>query len=177
MRNMPLNELKKKNNAYFRKIGIITPVGRTKQQIEYIVNRSYESLSKRAKQYIEDRQQIVNAITNAIIAGGEDGQMNPYQALKSYAMQRERSQGGGTARDIYRRFRLEDSRLYSKYNSYMYRLGYSGSAYFYDNVGIDQEGSTVIATLDLPPKTSGVIYEQLVITFDYSAQDFWAEMQ
>lgn len=173
---MRLSDLKKRKDAYFKKIGIVTPKGRTKKQIEYIVSRSYESLSKKAKQYIEDREQIIKVITNAIIAGGEVGQMNPYKAMQSYARQRERHAGGGTARDIFRRFREEDPSLYSKYNSYMYRLGFSSANYFYENVSIDQEGSTIVATLELPNKTQGVIYNELVITFDYSGQDFWAEM-
>lgn len=176
MKSIRLSDLKKRKDAYFKNIGIITPKGRTKKQIEYIVNRSYESLSKRAKQYIEDREQIVNIITNAIISGGEGGQMNPYKAMQSYARQRERSQGGGTLRDIYSRFRQEDPSLYSKYNSYIYRLGYSSANYFYENAQLDQEGSTIVATLELPKKTQGVVYNELVITFDYSCQDFWAEM-
>lgn len=176
MKVMRLSDLKKRKDAYYKKIGIITPKGRTKKQIEYIVSRSFDALSKNLKQYIEDRQQLISIVTNTIIASGEVGQVNPYKAIQTYARQRKRRAGGGTAEFIFRRFREEYPGLYSKYNSYVYRLGYSSSQYFYDNVEISETGSVIEATLELPQKTSGVVYNQLNITYDFSGQDFWAEM-
>lgn len=176
MKNTPLSELRKKQNAYFRKIGIVKPGRRKKSTIEYIVERTYEALPKRLKEYIDDKDQIISVITNTIIQSGNAGQMNPYEALKQFAQYRQKKSGDNTKAYIYRRFKEEATSVYNKYNTYVYRLGYSSARYFMENATISQEGSLITATLELPPKTSGIAYEELYIEYDFSGQFLDAQM-
>lgn len=176
MKNTPLSELRKKQNAYFRKIGILKPGRRRKRTIEYIVERTYEALPKKLKEYIDDRNQIVSVITNTIIQSGNAGQMNPYEALKQYAQYRQKKSGDNSKAYIYKRFREEATSVYNKYNSYVYRLGYSSARYFMENATISQEGSVITATLELPAKASGIVYEELHIEYDFSGQYLEAHM-
>lgn len=179
MRNMRLSNLKKRSTNYFKNVGVITPKDFSRKQIEYIVNRSYEALPKRAKKYIESREQISEVVVNLIMTGGEDGKVDAYQALKQYAEQRKVQKFPRLefAKMVFKRFRQEYSSLYAKYNSYMYRQGYSSANYFYENAEWDSQGSIVTAILDLPPKSYGVVYTTLTITIDASGTFFIAEMQ
>lgn len=172
MRNMRLSEIRRKKDTYFRKIGILTPRGRRKSSIEYIVARSYEALPKRFKAVIKNPDQIIKVLTNMIVQFGEEGKINPYKAF----LENARSNYAGTKEDIYKRFRQEYSDVYNHYNTYVYRLGFSASNYFYTNVKLSQEGSLVTATLQLPKKTTGIVYNELYIEMDYSGDYFFAEM-
>lgn len=176
MRNMRLSEIRRKKDTYFKKIGILTPRGRRKSSIEYIVARSYEALPKKYKSFIESPDQIIKVLTNMIVQSGEKGQINPYKALLENAKYKYRSSYAGTKEDIYKRFRQEYSDVYNHYNTYVYRLGFSASNYFYTNVKLSQEGSIVTATLQLPKKTTGIVYNELYIEMDYSGDYFFAEM-
>lgn len=90
MKNTPLSELRKKSLQYFRKVGIVRGDGRRKKAIEYIVQKSYEALPKNIKKYIEDAEQIKANLYNTIIASGKSGEVEPYNALKQYAMDRKK---------------------------------------------------------------------------------------
>lgn len=177
MKNTPLSELRKKSLQYFRKIGIVRGDGRRKKAIEYIVQKSYEALSKNLKKYVEDPEQTKISVYNSIMASGSGGEIEPYNAIKQYAMDRKKKSGDNTKEYIYKRFREEKSNVYSKYNSYVYRLGFSSAQYFKDNAKLEQDGSIVIVTTPLPPKSRGVTYSQLIILFDFSDDYIDAEMR
>lgn len=173
---MRLSDLKKRKDAYFKKIGNIRPEGRTRKEIEYIVNRSYEALSKRAKKYIDNRAQISQHIVNMIIVDGDVGNINPYKAFMRYSKDQAGIKRTDFAKRLYRRFREEYPGLYSKYNSYVYRLGYSSADWFFQKAKWTNNGSMVTATVELPQKTTGVVYQELELTVDASGDYFVAEM-
>ena len=177
MKNTPLSELRKKSLQYFRKIGIVRGDGRRKKSIEYIVQKSYEALPKNLKKYVEDPEQVKTSVYDSIMASGSAGEIEPYNAIKQYAMDRKKKSGDNTKEYIYKRFREEKSDVYSKYNSYVYRLGFSSAQWFKDNAKLEQDGSIVMVTTPLPPKSRGVTYSQLVIWFDFSDDYIDAEMR
>ena len=107
MKNTPLSELRKKSLQYFRKIGIVRGDGRRKKAIEYIVQKSYEALPKNIKKYIEDAEQIRTKVYNLIMAEGKSGEVEPYNALKQYAMDRKKKSGDNTKEYIYKRESFE----------------------------------------------------------------------
>ena len=177
MKNTPLSELRKKQSRYFQNIGIVQGDKRRSKSIKYIIERSYDALPKDLKGYIEDAEQIKANVYNLIMASGKSGEIEPYNALKQYAMDRKRRGGNNTKEYIYKRFREEKPDVYSKYNSYVYRLGFSSAQYFKDNTKLEQDGSIVIVTTPLPPKSRGVTYSQLVISFDFSDDYIDAKME
>lgn len=177
MKNTPLSELRKKSLQYFRKVGVVQGDGRRKKAIEYIVQKSYEALPKDLKKYVEDPEQAKSAVYNIIMTSGGAGEIDPYNALKQYATHRKKKSGDNTKEYIYKRFREEKSDVYSKYNSYVYRMGFSSAQWFKDNATLEQDGSIVTATTPLPPKSRGVTYSQLVISFDFSGDYIDAEMR
>lgn len=177
MKNTPLSELRKKSLQYFRKVGVVQGDGRRKKAIEYIVQKSYEALPKNLKKYVEDPEQIKTSVYDSIMASGSAGEIEPYNAIKQYAMDRKKKSGDNTKEYIYKRFREEKPDVYSKYNSYVYRLGFSSAQWFKDNAKLEQDGSIVMITTPLPPKSRGVTYSQLVISFDFSGDYIDAEMR
>ena len=177
MKNTPLSELRKKQSRYFQNIGIVQGDKRRSKSIKYIIERSYDALSKDLKGYIEDAEQIKANVYNLIMASGKSGEIDPYNALKQYATHRKKKSGDNTKEYIYKRFREEKPDVYSKYNSYVYRLGFSSAQYFKDNAKLEQDGSIVMVTTPLPPKSRGVTYSQLVISFDFSGDYIDAKMR
>ena len=177
MKNMPLSELRKKSLQYFRKIGIVRGDGRRKKSIEYIVQKSYEALPKGLKKYVEDPEQAKSAVYNSIMASGSSGEIEPYNALKQYAADRKKKSGDNTKEYIYKRFREELPAVYSKYNSYVYRLGFSAAQYFKEKAELSQDGSIVNVKVKLPKKESGVVYDYLYINFDFSGDYIDAKME
>ena len=177
MKNTPLSELRKKSLQYFRKIGIVRGDGRRKKSIEYIVQKSYEALPKNIKKYIEDAEQVKDNLYNTIMASGKSGEVEPYNALKQYAMDRKKRSGDNTKEYIYKRFRQEVSGVYSKYNSYVYRLGFSSAQYFKEKAELSQDGSIVNVKVKLPEKTSGAAYDYLYVNFDFSGDYIDAKME
>ena len=105
MKNTPLSELRKKSLQYFRKIGIVRGDGRRKKSIEYIVQKSYEALPKNLKKYVEDPEQVKTSVYDSIMASGSAGEIEPYNAIKQYAMDRKKKSGDNTKEYIYKRFR------------------------------------------------------------------------
>ena len=177
MKNTPLSELRKKQSRYFQNIGIVQGDKRRSKSIKYIIERSYDALPKDLKGYIEDAEQIKANVYNLIMASGKSGEIEPYNALRQYAMDRKRRSGNNTKEYIYKRFRQELPDVYSKYNSYVYRLGFSSAQYFKEKAELSQEGSIITAITPLPNKSSGVTYSQLVISFDFSGEYMDAEMR
>lgn len=176
MKNTPLSELRKKSLQYFRKIGIVRGDESCKESIEYIVQKSYEALPKNLKKYVEDPEQVKTSVYDSIMVSGSAGEIEPYNAIKQYAMDRKKKSGDSTKEYIYKRFREEKPDVYSKYNSYVYRLGFSSAQWFKDNAKFEQYRSIVMVTTPLPPKSRGVTYSQLVILFDFSGDYIDAEM-
>lgn len=177
MKNTPLSELRKKSLQYFRKIGIVRGDESCKESIEYIVQKSYEALPKNLKKYIEDPEQTKISVYNIIMASEGYGVLDPYKALEQYATYRKKKSGDNTKEYIYKRFREEKSGVYSKYNSYVYRLGFSSAQWFKDNATLEQDRSIIMVTTPLPLKSRGVTYSQLVIFFDFSGDYIYAEMR
>lgn len=137
------------------------------------VAREIEALPKYLKQAIEeDKDQLIKIISNQIKEGYDKDQITgkrytPKQIIRNYARGEARRQGIGTIREMYRLFRESyfTRGVYAKYNSYMYRKGYSASQYFYANAETDVDGSVVKVTVSLP---EGGKYETLEIYYDYS---------
>jgi hypothetical protein len=185
MKNMQLNKLVKRSDKYFKKLGVVTPEGKNKKTIEYIVRRSYEALPKRLKEFIENPERNIKVLTNTIIQAGRGGELKPYQAFVELAKNKQRSSYYGTKRDIFREFRVQEPALYAKYNSYMFRRGYSSTKYWFDNVGITLDGKIArticeLPSLDLKPKkTAGRprgFYSALEIQYDLSTGRITAYM-
>lgn len=178
-RTLSLNDLVKRSNSWYKKLGVVTPQGRSKGTIEYIVRRSFAALPTRARDYLEkdpqDAERMIRIATNTIMQAGESGKYDPYQAFLKVANKHLKSEYDGTKEEIYRAFRTQRSSLYAKYNSYMYRKGYSSRNYWFDNVELRQEGSTVFTSCDLPllevgkPDKRRSFYSGLEIVYDFSS--------
>lgn len=185
MKNMQLSKLKKRSDRYFKKLGVVTSEGKSKATIEYIVKRSYEALPKRLKEFVDNPDKIIKVATNTIIQAGRGGQFSPYKALVEMAKSKQRSSYYGTKMAIFREFRVQEPTLYAKYNSYMFRRGYSSTKYWFDNVGITIDGKIArticeLPSLDLKPKkTAGRprgFYSALEIQYDLSTSRITAYM-
>lgn len=176
MKNLRLSDLRKKSNKYFKKIGTFSAKNKRRTSVEYIVSRTFEALPKYLKEALEkDKTQYIQSITNNIIVLGDENKIDPYKALISIG----KFQSGRTsqAKNVFSRFRNETPEVYSKYNSYMYRLGFSASQYFYSKAEWNSRGSIITINLELPKKDTGVYYEYLTITLDMSNNnDLEAEM-
>lgn len=173
MKNLPLSKLRKKTNNYFKKLGVIEKGRRKKTTIEYIVQRTYESLPKKVKQFIEDPEQAVKSLTNLIMAGYD--QIDAYKALTENARYNRKKLRYDTREDLWKEFKSKEPALYAKYNSYMYRQGLSAKWYWWEHVEYSVDGSYIYSTCELPKRTNGVVqYEILEINYDYSGYDMEA---
>lgn len=174
MRSMRLSDLRKRSNKYFSKIGVIS--SRTgKRTAEYIAKRSYESLPKKLKEYIDDPKQTMKVITNMVSISGDQG-VDVYKAIRSYAQNRYNRVYSVQKQELWNQFRVLESSVYFHFNTYMYRLGYSASKYWYENVVITNKGGSVIkAVLELPSKP-GKSYTALEMLYDYSGTYLQAYM-
>lgn len=77
-----------------------------------------------------------------------------------------------TKQYLFRRFRQEEPAVYAKYNSYMYRNGYSSAKYFYDNVTLKKDKDSILANLILPKAKPGRFsYSELEIFCLYSPKE------
>lgn len=146
---------------------------------DYSVIKAFEELPKYMKEGI-DIQRAAALISKDIQLGynidKNTGEVKKAKEIvRSYAGAVYRRTGKGTLRDVYKRFRNESSNVYSKYNTYIYRLGYSASQYFYENAEISQEGSLISIVVGLPEK-EGISYSILLIEYDYSGGEFVANM-
>lgn len=171
MKNMQLSKLRKRNTNYFKKIGKVKY--ESKKVSDYIANKSYEALSKTLKKYVEgEKEQLIRMVSNMIAVSGDEG-VDVFKAIKAHAQKTYEQVHSIQKTKLWATFRVRESSVYYKYNSYMYRLGYSASSYWFENVKFEQlEGSLVVATLTLPNKTSGIIYNTLEIIYDYSGDYF-----
>lgn len=166
----------KKNRNYYRKL-TIRKGRKNKTTIEKLVAKAFYSLTKKEMQMIDNPEQIIKTVTNLIWADSQLS-LSPYQAISAYAKQRGRLNKMGTKMDIWKMFRTdgETRSVYNKFNSYMYRNGYSASKYWFDNVTIKIDRSVVFAICELPTKTKGVNYSTLEIEYNYSGGEIYAYM-
>lgn len=185
MKNMRLSKLKKRSNKYFKNLGVVTSEGKSKKTIEYIVRRSYEALPKRLKEFVENPERIIQVATNTIIQAGRGGQFSPYKALMSMAQSKQRTSYYGTKMLIFKEFRVQEPSVYAKYNSYMFRRGFSSVKYWLDNVGLSIDGKIARTICELPPATLRAphkagrpqsYYTALEIQYDLSTGDLTAYM-
>lgn len=167
MRNMRLSELRKKSNKYFRNIRLNNKS--SKRLVEYTIRRAYDSLPSYAKKLLEtDKEKyIANAINTSLQS---DKEYSPYRALRSVAQ----SLSGKTSQAliVFRRFRELEPSIYAKYNSYMFRNGYSASQQFYGNSRWNSKGSRVYIITELPERSKGVHYNYLLIEYDFSGPSY-----
>ena len=166
---LSIKELRRKNLSYYRKPKVVTPGRRKRSTIRYIVERSYDALPKKLKQYIEDAQDTIERLTQRIMGEGEAGKFEPYNALRQMAEYKERTEYGGTYGIVLAAFKEQEQGIWNHYNTYVYRLGYSATKLWYAG-DLKQEKSEVTITVSLPDKASGIIYSQLVVSFDFSGQ-------
>lgn len=172
MKNMPLSKLRRKSNAYFKNLGVVKKGKRRRSTIEYIIQRTYESLPSSLRDYIEDPDQAIQALTNIIAVSDNDTQINPYQALKHTAEYAKRKTGDNTKQFLWNRFRNEESSIYAKFNSYMYRQGLSARNYWFKNVVFENHGSAIHSYCELPIRPKGIQYYMLEIDYDFSGEQF-----
>lgn len=172
MSSLRLSDLRNKSNKWFKNYGIITKEKRTSQRtIEYFVNRAYEALPKKYKGYLEsEKERILNVAIHSIMLEGSESKWNVYEALKQRAQAIYKASGHQTAEFVYKCFREQRPDLYAKYNSYVYRLGFSSAKYFKSNFDYTSQGSRIYADVKLPAKFTGVIYGGLFIEFDFSGK-------
>lgn len=154
------------------------------------VKRDYNRLSNRYKKYLQDDiAAVLTTVTHDIQKGlnldpTTGKRVSAYELLKTSAQILAKHSGENTLRDLYRRFRTEESAVYAKYNSYMYRQGYSASQYFLENAYTEnrqgangKNGSIIEVYVELPRNSMGRIsYNMLTITFDYSGDYMEANM-
>lgn len=163
---------------------------RKKLTLEQRVARMYNRLPKRLKvlETREEKKQTIRAIAQQWKLGylktKEGRQISIRRVLRS-SLERRQPRRTQTKRDLFRRFRIEDSSLFAKYNSYMFRHGYRSTDYYMQNATISYlKGSIVEASLTLPDDTEGlarirkqnVQYTKLTLTYDYSGELFYAEL-
>lgn len=173
MRNMRLSDLEKRSNKYFTRLGKLSP-NLPIYIAEYIAERSYEALPKYLKRNVEefDRKRWIQVAAHDLQYSGKQSGMDIYKSIRNAAEGEFRNSHRGTARDIWAEFKSQERPLYNHYNTYVYRLGYSASNYFFDNVNIKIEEPIVYANLALPSKPGKYSYSQLVLKYNYSGGYF-----
>ena len=169
-KGLTLRQLKKKPKKYFRNLGAINRGRKKKTTIRYIVERAYDALPKGFRRTAADKKTLlIENLVNRIWYEGNEAIYDPYKALYDAARQTYLHGGHGeTLEKVWYRFRTECPSQYAHYNTYMYRLGYSASGWYYRNGTYKVSGSIVTVTVELPEKSSGKAYEILEIVADMS---------
>ena len=145
------NRLSKEEKKYLDKNQVLKVVSRQLQEISY--------MPKKERKAIKERSTFKGSIA--------------YNILKSSVRAQSRMDKILTKRENFKRFREEYPSLYAKYNSYMYRQGYSSANYFYQNVETEYSPPSIVEFfLDLPGKQYKVLY----LEYNYSNHEFYAEM-
>ena len=104
--------------------------------------------------------------------------INIQKAFSSTAQTLSRHSGEGTRRFLFKILKSEWRSVYNHYNTYIYGLGYSAAEYFYnpDNSSLNQYGSSITITVNLPSKARGISYDTLTLEYDFSNEFSYAEM-
>lgn len=148
---------------------------RRKLTLEEKIKKELYRLPKWRRKYLfeneaQERYLIENMKYSVIDAMNNQRKVDIYKAFFQQSSQGVRPKREGTLRDVFRAFRTQEPALYAKYNSYMYRNGYSASQYFYDlsHADIEDKDYTTVIVIDLPEgiksKTS---YSQLTLEFNW----------
>lgn len=171
MKSLPLSELRKKSNKWYKNYGVIDyDKSYTLKRLKYMAERSYEALPNRLKKYIE-KDRVIETTAHSIIVDGEVGKWDMYESMLSQAETAYKMSGDKTAEFIFKQFRLQRPDVYAKYNSYVYRLGHSSAKWFVEHFDYDVKQYYLYATIELPIKTKGKIYTELNLTFRYDAYE------
>lgn len=134
--------------------------------------KAMESLPKWQQDFFDDKEYVIKTSAYAHDIGYDYNpktgkRYTPRQFLYAQIKSHVTHSLQATKRDIYKKFRLEETQLYAKYNSYMFRTGNSAQKYFIENCTITVSGSVVSCTVDLPLGKK-VSYSELVLEYDYS---------
>lgn len=157
-----------------RRSRVIDTKGMRLSHIEYYVGKIYDAQRKDVKAYIDDPEQAVKKI--AVLAKNF-GNVNPAAIIGELARQKKKTLHIETKEYLWKRLKEEDPSLYAKYNTYVYRRAGSSKAWFFNNIKISVSGSECTATVPLPSSGTGIVYyEALSIEYDFSSDDFFAEM-
>lgn len=173
MKRMRLSDLTKRSNKYFRKFGKVK-YGTSERTSRYIARRTFESLPKRYRQFIEeDKDKYINLLVHNLKYSQAEGGMDFYKAIEEAGRDKYKKIYSTQKRELWNEFRTMESAVYNHFNTYMYRLGYSASKYWFENVKFESiDGTSVHTELELPPKAFGVKYTKLIIDYRYSGGYF-----
>lgn len=168
---MKITRFYKHKTSWYKSSRIIKATSKTKREsIEKYVNRTFEALPKYIQESLkEDKYQNIQNIINNIIVTGEAGVTRPYNALRQVGMRAAKR--STQAMLIFSSFRNNNPSLYAKYNSYIYKLGYSSANYFYKNAEYEGQGYVVTVYLELPQNTNGVSYSTLSFEVDMGTSE------
>lgn len=160
MKSMQSNKIKKAKKKNKRRT------------IEERLWAAYKSFPEWQKKYFEDIEAAIAISKNAFEMGYDYNpdtgkRYTPKQILFSQVERTITHSLENTKRELYRMFRKEIPSLYAKYNSYVYRNGFSSAKWFLDNSSIKVHGSIVTITVQLP-KGKKFSYKELVLAYDYS---------
>lgn len=166
-----------------------------KLTLEQRVRRAYNRLPKFLKELEtkEEKKQTIRSLTAMWRLGyfvdKKTGKSEKIGNVIRRSLKKRQPRRTETKRDLFRRFRMEDSSTFARYNSYMFRHGFKSTEYYMQNAKIDYVGrnkasSLVQATLELPEDFAGIArirtqkvkYTQLTLTYDYSGDEFYAEL-
>lgn len=146
---------------------------KSREDIDNIVRAIYESIpntyiyTKKGKQSVrlykytikEDAELTIRNLTSQIWfdskkVNGVDVpvEINPYTAFSELARSTARSGNIGTKEELWKKFRTDPatSQVYMRFNSYMYRNGYSAKGYWMNNVKLNTDHNINYATCELP---------------------------
>lgn len=176
MRNTRLSNLKRKTSSVFNDLYLkkYYKTARLKNYYtedvkEYLTRQAFDILPSYAKAVLEsDKEKYIQNILAISRAEDNPKGISPYKALIGNA----KSLSGRSLNAIrfYSMFRNEAHSVYAKYNSYMYRNGFSASVYFYSNAEYSSRGKTVDITVELPKLIGNIKkYDILTISIDVSA--------
>lgn len=173
MKRMRLSDLAGRSNKYFKKLGKVNY--RTSERASrYIAKRSIEALPKKYQKFVEqDKEKYINLLVHNLKYSQAEGGFNFYKAIENVAETSYRKVYSKQKQEIWNEFRTMESAVYNHFNTYMYRLGYSASKYWFENVKFESiDGTSVHTELELPPKAFGVKYTKLVVDYRYSGGYF-----
>lgn len=126
------------------------------------------------KRELIDAEQFAKTTANALrISNSSTSRKTIRKLINENVRVLERHEGIQTLRFVYRWFRTT-SWLYSWYNSFMYRNGFSASEYFYQNATYTSTGGRTATVIVPLPKGKRTQYEFLEIEIDWSSNELEA---
>lgn len=151
---------------------------RRRLTLEEKIKKELYRLPKWRRKYLfeneaQERYLIENMKYSVVDAMNNQRKVDIYKAFFQQSSQGVRVRREGTLRDIFKAFRTQEPSLYAKYNSYMYRHGYSASQYFYDpsHADIQDKDYITVVTINLPEGIkSNTNYMQLTIEFNWQEE-------